>query len=460
MNLQEQNNKNYSKKNGDIMTNSVDGLQPNNYEAEKAVLGAVLLGGTNTFELANGWIKDVRAFYQSDHKKIWKAMYSLYKNHEVMDTVTIANEVRKFQKAPDTGMSYYITGLFEECPSAQTVEEYAKIVWERFIKREAIRSARILAKAAEDNTKTIADVLNKHERFSEELRNLEPTAIQNVSSIVEDTLDHIERQDNVIPFGIEFLDKAAGGMTRQEITVIGGRPGHGKSTLMINIVSHLIDGGYKVMLFNREMSNTEMMKKLLCMESEKIDYDKIRKHNLNKEEKNELLDTAERTKEKYSSLMMYDSIRTLAESLREVNRHKPDVIIDDYIQLIDMEGTADQRRLEVEKIMYEYKWLCKKINCSSILISQLNREIERRDDPVPQMSDFAESGAIEQTAELAAFVYYPFNTNPETEDRYESRIIIAKSRYGNIGRYVVGYDGNICKFFDNIDDARDGKTAW
>lgn len=158
--------------------------------------------------------------------------------------------------------------------------------------------------------------------------------------------------------------------------------------------------------------------------------------------------------------MMYDSIRTLPESLREVNRHKPDVVIDDYIQLIDMAGVADQRRLEVERIMYEYKWLCKKINCSSILISQLNREIERRDDPVPQMSDFAESGAIEQTAEMAAFVFYPFSTDPEMYDRFESRIIVAKSRYGNIGRFVVGYDGNVCKFFESVNEARDGRINW
>ena len=441
---------------------NIDGIQPNNFEAEQAVLGAVLIGGTNTFELANAWITNIQAFYHGDHKTIWKSMQNLYRQHEILDVVTIANEARKYLKPNDNTKHfvYYITGLYESCPSAQTVEEYAKIVWERYIKREAIRSARLLAKVAEDNTKTITEVLYKHERFAEELRNLEPTTNVDVANIIDDTLDHIERKDNIIPFGIEFLDRAAGGMTRQELTVIGGRPGHGKSTLMINIVSRLINGGYKVMLFNREMSNTEMMKKLLCMESQKLDYDKVRKHELGKKEKNELLDVAERTKEKYTNLMMYDSIRTLPESLREVNRHRPDVIIDDYIQLIDMEGAADQRRLEVEKIMYEYKWLCKKINCSSILISQLNREIERRDDPVPQMSDFAESGAIEQTAEMAAFVYYPFSTDPEMYDRFESRIIVAKSRYGNIGRFVVGYDGNVCKFFESVNEARDGRINW
>ena len=455
-------NKNQSSNGGITPMGNIDGIQPNNFEAEQAVLGAVLIGGTNTFELANAWITNIQAFYHGDHKTIWKSMQNLYRQHEILDVVTIANEARKYLKPNDNTkhFAYYITRLYESCPSAQTVEEYAKIVWERYIKREAIRSARLLAKAAEDNTKTITEILYKHERYAEELRNLEPTTNIDVAHIIDDTLDHIERKDNIIPFGIEFLDKPAGGMTRQELTVIGGRPGHGKSTLMINIVSRLIDGGYKVMLFNREMSNTEMMKKLLCMESQKLDYNKVRKHELNKKDKNELLDVAERTKEKYTSLMMYDSIRTLPESLREVNRHKPDVVIDDYIQLIDMAGVADQRRLEVERIMYEYKWLCKKINCSSILISQLNREIERRDDPVPQMSDFAESGAIEQTAEMAAFVFYPFSTDPEMYDRFESRIIVAKSRYGNIGRFVVGYDGNVCKFFESVNEARDGRINW
>ena len=441
---------------------TIDGIQPNSYDAEQAVIGAVLFGGTNTMERALGWIKDRRAFYSGDHMKIWDSMYSLYKSHSVIDAVTVNDEVKKRMDVHESGkeMAYYLTGLYEACPTAENVEEYAKIVWERYIKREAIRSANILAKTAEDNSQTITDILYKHERFSDELRRLEPTIKRDISSILDETIDHLDRKDNVIPFGVEFLDRPAGGMTRQELTVIGGRPGHGKSTLMINIVSKILEGGYNVILFNREMSNTEMMKKLICMESQKLDYDKVRKHQLNGEHRAEIDRVSELIGTKYKNLTMYDNIRTLAESMRESNKHKPDVIVDDYIQLIDMEGTADQRRLEIERIMYEYKWLCKKIDCSAILISQLNRDIERRDDPVPQMSDFAESGAIEQTAEMATFVYYPFNTDPSVEDRYETRIIIAKSRYGNIGRYTVGYDGNRCKFFETVEEARSGKTNW
>jgi len=441
---------------------TIDGTQPNSYDAEQAVIGAVLFGGTNTMERAIGWIKDRRAFYVNEHMMIWDSMYSLYRSHSVIDAVTVCDEVKKRMNVQDSGreMGYFLTGLYEACPTAENVEEYAKIVWERFIKREAIKSAQALARTAEDNSKTITDILYKHERFSDELRRLEPTVKRDISSIVDETIDHLDRKDNVIPFGIEFLDKPAGGMTRQELTVIGGRPGHGKSTLMINIVSKIIEGGYNVMLFNREMSNTEMMKKLICLESQNLEYNKVRRHQLNGEHRIEIDRVSELISTKYKNLMMYDNIRTLAESMRESSKHKPDVIIDDYIQLIDMEGTADQRRLEIEKIMYEYKWLCKRINCSAILISQLNRDIERRDDPVPQMSDFAESGAIEQTAEMATFVYYPFNTDPSVEDRYETRIIIAKSRYGNIGRYTVGYDGNRCKFFETVEEARSGKTDW
>jgi replicative DNA helicase len=100
------------------------------------------------------------------------------------------------------------------------------------------------------------------------------------------------------------------------------------------------------------------------------------------------------------------------------------------------------------------------MNASAILISQLNREIERRDDPVPQMSDFAESGAIEQTAEMAAFVYYPYNVDPEINDKYESKIVIAKARYGKIGRYRIGYNGERCKFYNNVELAKGQDNSW
>ena len=151
---------------------------------------------------------------------------------------------------------------------------------------------------------------------------------------------------------------------------------------------------------------------------------------------------------------MYAGVRTLDDSLREISKHKPDVVIDDYIQLIDVTKVKEGRRFEIEKIMQEYKWICKTENCSSILVSQLNREIEKRLDPRPRMSDYAESGVIEQTAESAMFVFYGHNFDSEKYSPYKSEIIVSKSRYGKIGTHKVGFNGSRCKFYMNSDMAK------
>jgi replicative DNA helicase len=151
---------------------------------------------------------------------------------------------------------------------------------------------------------------------------------------------------------------------------------------------------------------------------------------------------------------MYDGLRNLEDSLREIAKHKPDVVIDDYIQLINVHNIKEGRRFEIEKIMQEYKWICKTENCSAILVSQLNREIEKRLDPRPRMSDYAESGVIEQTAESAMFIYYGYNFDSERFNPYKSEIIVSKSRYGKIGTHRVGFNGSRCKFYMNSDIAQ------
>ncbi len=194
------------------------------------------------------------------------------------------------------------------------------------------------------------------------------------------------------------------------------------------------------------------------MESETLKYHDLR---LSKEKMNGTADkiklSAEIVKEKYKNLTMYDDIRTLSESIREVNKLKPDVVFDDYIQLISVDNNKnDGRRFEIETIMQEYKWACKRNNCSAFLLSQLNRAIEMRADPLPRMSDYSESGVIEQTAESALFVWYGYNFDDSAYDRHESEIIAAKSRYGQVGRYAMGFNGDRCKFYETVEEAYKG----
>ena len=197
-----------------------------------------------------------------------------------------------------------------------------------------------------------------------------------------------------------------------------------------------------------------MLKKMVVMESKSLEYGNIRRNDLSERDKIEFESVSNNLKGNYKNLLMYDGIRNLDDSLREIAKHKPDVVIDDYIQLIDVNKVREGRRFEIEKIMQEYKWICKTENCSSILVSQLNREIEKRLDPRPRMSDYAESGVIEQTAESAMFVFYGHNFDSERYSPFKSEVIVSKSRYGKIGTHKIGFNGNRCKFYMNSDMAQ------
>jgi len=151
---------------------------------------------------------------------------------------------------------------------------------------------------------------------------------------------------------------------------------------------------------------------------------------------------------------MYDQIRDFPASATEIKKFKPDVIIDDYIQLITPTGKEEQRRLQLERIVNDYKWIAKEYNCVVILASQLNRSLETRGNPKPQLSDLAERGAIEQVAENVFFVYYPYKVSAKAkpEDKHKLFLVAAKVRYGETGAIQMAYDGDKCKMYNNEDE--------
>ena len=432
-------------------TNGLEPM-PKNEEAEIALLGSILLEGDKIFEKAKSIIKDSGAFYTSKHQELWNSFNRLYKNNVPIDTVTVFGDIKDNVK-DHTLTTYYLTGLADGVPTTANCETYAKNIWYKFIQRKAVKSSQILYNLTLQNTDDIVEVLHHHEKIIQELKDIAPSKIVKTEDILTNTVEALQEGSNLIPFGIEQLDNAAGGMTRGEITVVGGRPGHGKTTMVINIVKRLLEQGKKVMLFNREMTNVEMMKKILVMEFQEFSYEKIRKASNIDKEITEINLKKEELGEKYKNLIMLDDCKTLADAMKEISKEKPDVVLDDYIQLIRTDNSKNKdRRFEIEDIMLDYKWICKKIKCSAILVSQLNREIERRLDPRPKLSDFAESGVIEQTAEAAFFVYYPYAVDDRDNDRYEIEIICQKARYGKLGSYNMGFNGDKCSvYFDRTE---------
>jgi len=432
-------------------TNGLEPM-PKNEEAEIALLGSILLEGDEIFEKAKAIIKEAKCFYTTKHQELWKSFHRLYKNNVPIDTVTVFGDLKDNVK-DHTLTTYYLTGLADGVPTTANAETYAKNIWYKFIQRKAVKSSQILYNLTLQNTDDIIEVLHHHEKIIQELKDIAPSKVVETKDILKNTVEALKEGTNLIPFGIEQLDNAAGGMTRGEITVVGGRPGHGKTTMIINIVKRLLEQGKKVMLFNREMTNVEMMKKILVMEFQQFSYERIRKASDISKEITEINLKKEELGEKYKNLIMLDDCKTLADAMKEISKEKPDVVLDDYIQLIRTDGGNKDRRFEIEDIMLDYKWICKKIKCSAILVSQLNREIERRLDPRPKLSDFAESGVIEQTAEAAFFVYYPYAVDNRDNDKYEIEVICQKARYGQLGSYNMGFNGDKCSVYFDRNEA-------
>ncbi len=430
---------------------------PHSSEAEIAVLGSIMLDNT-VYEEVEGWLKkDV--FFKKGHKAIWKSIRQLHKEKINIDLVTVVSSLKETDKLEQAGGAYYITEITDAVPSTANAGHYAKIVYSKYVQRKVAETSAEMQKVALDGSyQDTSEILSKHQKYIEELANLQPTRKVDISDVIDDSIDHIITADNLIQFGVPALDDAASGGTRGEITAIGGRPGHGKTTLVTNIIHNLTSPSrnLKVMMFNREMRNSAMIEKLVII-NEHFRSKQLRKKQFTEKDYSKLDDIRESMKKRYSNLIMYDDIRDLDETIREIKRHKPDIIVDDYIQLIKVAGITE-RRFQIEEIMNEYKWIAKSTNCHVILVSQLSRGIESRIDPMPRGSDFAEGGTIEQVAESAMFVFRRYLFDHEEGGKYEANLIVAKSRYGEPATYDVGFNGDKMMFYKTAleAEAQDG----
>jgi replicative DNA helicase len=359
---------------------------------------------------------------------------------------------------------YYITGLSEVSSGSEWAIIYAKEIYEKYLLRMVISKSSEMQEVALSNGKDAYGVLGEVHSTLSELMNIQPGKKFNIEDALFETLDSIDSGGkNLIKFGIPTLDELSGGMTRGEITIVGGRPGHGKTTLTVNLLKNFVDQGLRVALFNREMTNVEMLKKLIALESGNLSYKMIRQGVHDKDSYKELIKVMGQIEEKYNAdkFMMFDNIRDFSGSNAEVKKFKPDVIIDDYIQLIQPSNPLEQRRLQLEKIVTDYKWLAKSTNASVILVSQLNRGIEARGNGKPMLSDLAESGAIEQVAENVLFSYYDYKINYAKSKTGPNciEVIGSKVRYGTSGSAKLGFDGDKVRLYPSMDEYRIARSV-
>ena len=427
---------------------------PNDVTIETAVIGTIIKYPNKYNDIAKYIVSD-SVWYDGRCKRLWNIITGMIKRREHVDMMTVSSILTEMDYTNGID-SVFIVDCTNNCGTKSTIEVYAKKIYEKYLLRLVIESAKDITSSAMNNTIDALDVLVTAHTSIGELINLRPDNTFNINDALGDAIESIQNTDKLlIKTGFENIDKFAGGLTRGEITIIGGRPGHGKSTMMLNLLSNILEGKRKVLLFNRELTNVEVLKKLLALESGRLSYAMIRQGMYEADQLQELDRAREFIAKKYSpdKFRMYDQIRDFPTSATEIKKFKPDVIFDDYIQLITPTGKEDQRRLQLERIVNDYKWIAKEYNCSVILASQLNRSLETRGNPRPQLSDLAESGAIEQVAENVFFVYYPYKVNnAKPEEKNQLFLIAGKVRYGETGAIEMAYDGDKCKMYNNEDE--------
>ena len=426
-------------------------VQPHDIVLEEAILGC-LLSEKGSFNVVEPYVNNREVWWVEKNWLLYKKIASMKKRGEDVDLITVSSSMSK--KESEIMDNYWLSGLATENQvTVYSSKAYAIKLYEKYLLRQAITMTREVQAKAFDNNNDVYNVLSDAHSVIGELIELRPTVGFNMDETMDKAIDQmVSNENSLVRTGYIDIDKMSGGMTRGEITIVGGRPGHGKTTFLINLVSKLIHQGKRVVLFNRELPNTEVAKKLLCLESGKLSYSMIRNGTFGNGEIEELEKTKNTIKMLYTSdrFAMFDKIKDFNQTAIEVKRFKPDVIIDDYIQLIEPDSKIDQRRLQLEKICNDYKWLAKTSDASVILASQLNRHLEiRGGKSIPQLTDLAESGAIEQVAENVLFVHYLWKIDSKKGDINRIDVVSRKCRYGLTGTARLWYNGDKVKMYND-----------
>lgn len=324
-------------------------------------------------------------------------------------------------------------------PAAQTRELHNTLLKD-FIDGEASERLKWL----QDNIKKPGAV-DQAMTYMRELKSMQP--VQHVS-LGKQTAAAMDLTFNgakaLVRYGYPYLDHHLGGMTRGEVTVLAGRPSHGKTTLAIQLTQNMIRAGLKVIVFSLEMPTTRLIQKMLSNRANIMGH-KIRQGTLDVEEKQRMTEAAEEfTLAFRDQLLIYDDVYQLNEMETIIAKHKPDVVVLDFIQLLSMESNAV--RFEINEAMKRFKRMAKEYDMAPLILSQLNRNIENREDPRPRNSDLAESGSLEQLAGTILMIWYEFILdNTKSQQRVE--IIASKTRYGQLATFPMGFDGSFGRYY-------------
>lgn len=438
-------------------------IPPHNEEAEKSVLGAVMLSKDALFDV----MEEVRSgdFYHEAHREIFDAVSDLFRRNAPVDTLTVSEELKKRKTLEMAGGRAYVATLSTLVPSTSNARQYGKIVAEKAALRNLIQKAGEIVEKSYQEKQPPEQVLDFAERSIFEIaqqrqRNdfspLKDVLLENINII--DKMSQLEGNLTGITSGFLDLDAKTSGFQRSDLVIIAARPAMGKTAFALNIAQQAaIKGNANVLIFSMEMSKEQLGQRLLAMES-RIEMQKLKTGDLERKDWDQIsvaMDVLSR-----ASIYIDDtpgiSVMEIKNKCRRLKVEKGlDMVIVDYLQLMSMEGKTDNRQQEITALSRYLKLLAREMDCPVLVLSQLSRAPEQRTDHRPILSDLRESGAIEQDADMVIFLYRDEYYNPEdTEKPGICEVIISKHRSGPTGVVDLTWLGKYTRFVDKSNIGR------
>jgi replicative DNA helicase len=442
-------------------------VPPHDLDAERSVLSALLLDPRAFHDVS----LELRAddFYHPAHSTVYRAMLVIHEEGRPVDLITLSEQLNARKQLDQVGGTVFLAEIADFAATAANVTHHAKIVRDKSVKRRLASVATEIVESAFEDAGSADELLDFAESKVFDVSKAQSrSTFQSLHAEMPGTFDYVEAIMNRggeltgIPTGFRDLDQMTGGLQAGELVVIAARPSMGKTAFALNIARNAaVDHGKKVAVFSLEMTTRSLIIRLLSSEAA-IDFSSLRKGFLPMTDYRRLQTAADKLTN--AEIWIDDSgsldiLEIKAKSRRLHAEHGLDLVVLDYLQLAHAEGRGRERKdLEVAEISKGLKALAKELDVPVIALSQLNRGPEQRDPDKrrPMMGDLRESGAIEQDADVIAFIYRDIVYNKDTEDPRMAEIIIGKQRNGPTGTVKLDFEGKFARFQNRAARDEDG----
>ncbi len=428
---------------------------PHDEDAEQAVLGSMLTD--NDAVMAAVEVLKEDAFYREDNKIIYQAILNLYSKSEPIDIITLKDELESMGKFEQVGGFEYLASLPDKVPTTANVQKYIKIVEEKSVLRNLIKTANEIIELGYNPTEDVEDIMDGAEKKIFDIMQSKNTkSYTPIKDVLVESFTNLEKLYNQkqhvtgVPTQFYDLDDKTAGLHGSELILVAARPAMGKTAFALNIATNAaLRANVPVAIFSLEMSKDQLVNRMLCSEA-MVDSNKVRTGKLDEEDWTKLAEAIGPLSE--AGVYIDDtpgiSVMEIRTKCRKLKMEKNiGLVVIDYLQLISGSNKRNgSREQEISEISRSLKVLAKELNVPVIALSQLSRAVEQRDDHRPMLSDLRESGAIEQDADIVMFLYRDDYYNKESAEKDIAEVIIAKQRGGSTGTVKLYWMGNYTKF--------------